>query len=160
MKNTLQLTGDNWSYGSYLRNTFRLDIIYTILQYKEMDALYNLNLGKMTVRDRFVEQMLKDQLIPSEMKTNFESSVIDAFDPLTKFDEAYIEDLYGTLHQNRKSCFGYEVIEKEQHVLSGREIPFNTTDGIDQTKKRDELIRERKSIIFALTDPSLFFLMK
>ena len=160
MKNTLQLTSDNWSYGSYLRNTFRLDIIYTILQYKEMDALYNLNLGKMTVRDCFVEQMLKDQLITSEMKTNFESSVIDAFDPLTKFDEAYIEDLYGTLHQNRISCFGYEAIEKEQYLMSGREIPFHTADGIDQTKKRDALIKERKSIIFALTDSSLFFLMK
>lgn len=160
MNNTLQLTSENWSYGSYLRNTFRLDIIYTILQYKEMDGLYNLNLGKMTVRDRFAEQMLLDQLITPEMKSNYESSVINAFDPLTKYDDAYIEDLYGTLHKERKLNFGYELIEKEQYLMSLKEVGFDTTDGIDQSKKRDELLKERKSVIFALTNPALFFLMK
>ena len=160
MKKSLKLTGENWCYGSYLRNTFRTDIIYTILQYKEMDALYNLNLGKMSVQDRFVEQMLQDQLITEEMKAAYESSVIEAFSPLTKYDDSYIEDLYGVIHKERKSCFGYEVIEKEQYLMSQRELSFDVTDGIDQTAKRDALIKERKSFILALTDSSLFSLMK
>ena len=63
MKRILQLTSSKWSYESYIRKTFQLDIIYTVLQYKEMNALYNLNLGKLHVQDKFVEQMLDDHLI-------------------------------------------------------------------------------------------------
>ena len=160
MKNTLQLTSDNWSYGSYIRKSFRLDIIYFLFQYKEMDGLYNRNLGRMDIRDGLVEQMLRDQLITSEEKQAFEESVIAAFSPLTLFDESYIEDLYGVLHEKRKECFGIDLIEQEQCLLAQKEIKFDTTGGIDQTKKKEARMASCKSVLFALTDPSLFFLMK
>lgn len=160
MKHTLELTGSRWSYGSYVRSSFRTDIIYTVLQYKEMDALYNRNLGRMCVRDGFAEQMVHDRLITSEMKEAYEAQVIDAFDPLSRFDHACIEDIYGVLYQERKNIFGIELIEKEQYLMAQREVDFDSAGGIDQTRKKDAMLESCKSVIFVLTDASLFFLMK
>lgn len=160
MKRTLKLTSSRWSYGSYIRRSFRLDIIYTVIQYKEMDALYNRNLWKMSVHDGLAEQMVRDHLITSEMKNMYEDRVIHAFEPLSRFDDACIEDMYGVLYQERRQCFGVDLIEKEQRLMAQREIDFDPTGGIDQTKKKDAMMASCKSAIFALTDPSLFFLMK
>ncbi len=160
MERTLKLTGENWSYGSYIRNTYRRDIVYTVIQYKEMDALYNLNLGRMNVRDGFVEQMLCDGLITQKIKKNYEDCVMEVFDPLTRFDDSYIEDLYGALHQERINCFGASLFEKEQYLMTQRRMEFDLSDGIDQTKKKDELISSSQSVIFCLSEPSFFFLMK
>ncbi len=160
MKHILQLTSDRWSYASYIRKSFRLDIIYTVIQYKEMNALYNLNLGKMHVHDGFVERMFLEHLITDEMMKAYEECVIRAFHPLSRFDEACIEDLYGVLYQERKKCFGIDLIEKEQHLMAQQEITFQPQGGIDQTKKKEALMASCKSVIFVLTDASLFFLMK
>lgn len=160
MKNTLQLTSSRWSYESYIRKAFQLDIIYTVLQYKEMNALYNLNLGKLHLQDRFVEQMLFDHLITSEMMNHYEECVIGAFHPLSRFDDVCIEDIYGVLYQERKKCFGIDLIEKEQYLMAQKEIAFQQEGGIDQTKKKEALLTCCDSVIFVLTDAALFFLMK
>ena len=160
MERTLKLTNSRWSYGSYIRNQFRLDIIYNVIQYKEMNALYNRNLGKMGVHDEMAEQMVRDYLITSDEKKAYEDCVIHVFEPLSRFDNACIEDLYGALHQQRKKCFGIDLIEKEQRLMAQREIEFDPTRGIDQTKKKEAMMASCKSVVFALTDPALFFLMK
>ncbi len=160
MERTLQLTSSRWSYGSYVRKTFRLDIVYTVLQYKEMNALYNLNLGKLQVQDRFVEQMVQDHLITLEEMNAYKTCVIQSFEPLSRFDDTCIEDLYGALYQERKKCFGIDRIEKEQCLMAQRGIDFEPAGGIDQTKKKDAMMASCRSVMFALTDPSLFFLMK
>lgn len=160
MERTLKLTNSRWSYGSYIRKQFRLDIIYNVIQYKEMNALYNRNLGKMGVHDEMAEQMVRDYLITSDEKKAYEDCVIHVFEPLSRFDNACIEDLYGALHQQRKKCFGIDLIEKEQRLMAQREIEFDPTRGIDQTKKKEAMMASCKSAVFALTDPALFFLMK
>lgn len=160
MNKTLQLTDDSWSYGSYVRKSFKRDVVYTVLAYKEIRSLYNLNLGKLIFYDGLAEQMLTDQLITPEQMERYKAAAAEALQPLSRFDEAYIEDIYGTLHKERKSCFGAETIAEEQCLMAKRQIVFDTAGGIDQSRKKESLLASCDSVIFVLTNPQFYFLME
>lgn len=160
MKERMTMTEESWIYGSYLRSGFRWDIIYTILQYREMNGIFNLNLGKLNLRDEFVEGMEQDGLISREEKNRFYTDAKQVLLPLDQFDEAYIEDIYGTLHQRRIQSFGIDKIEEQQRMLARRERVFDPTEGIDQRSKKEERIHFCQTAVFLLTDSALFFLMR
>lgn len=160
MKAKMTMTKDSWTYGSYLRSGFRWDIIYTILQYREMNGIFNLNLGKLNLRDEFVEAMEQEGLISREEKNGFYAAAKQAMLPLDQFDAAYIEDIYGALHQQRLQSFGVDKIEEQQRKLARRESPFDPTEGIDQRSKKEERLDFCQSAVFLLTDSALFFLMR
>lgn len=160
MKDRLRIVEDDWTYGSYPREEFRWDIIYTVLQYKEMNGMFHLHSGTLTLQDTFAEQMAADRIISQIEKKKYEKRAVAALLPLSRFDHAHIEEIYGELQRERKSFFGVEQIEKEQQRMAQRGIAFDPTGGIDQRRKKEEVLASCKAAIFALTDCRYFPIMK
>lgn len=156
----LHLTDKNWSYGSYKRKDYKKPMIYTFHQYKDFSVLYNLSLGKTTVTDGIVEEMFRDGLISAGKKEEYENCILDMFTPMDKNDEPYIEELYEDVQRIRKGVLGHEAIEREQERKRQRGCRFDLDSGIDQRKKKEDLLKTSQSVIMILTQVELYFLME
>lgn len=156
----LHLTDKNWSYGSYKRKDYKKPMIYTFHQYKDFSVLYNLSSGKTTVTDGIVEEMFRDGLITADKKEEYENRIYNMFTPMDKNDEPFIEELYEDVQRIRKDVVGHEVIEQEQERRIQRRCVFDLGGGIDQRKKKEDLLETCQSVIMILTQVELYYLME
>ncbi len=160
MKTTLQLTNNSYSYGSFNRADYKLDIIYTAFQYKEISMLYNLNLRSMTFYDGLAEQMLCNQCITREEKEQYENLVLNKLSRLEEYDNYFVEQVYDEIHQMRKESLGIEAIEKQQRLKAQQQGAFKPVDGFNQSSLKDTMIASSKAVIMIITQMELFYLMK
>lgn len=156
----LHLTDKNWSYGSYKRKDYKKPMIYTFHQYKDFSVLYNLSSGKTTITDGIVEEMFRDGLITANKKEEYEDRILEMFTPMDKNDEPFIEELYEEVQRIRKDVVGHEAIEQEQERRIQRRCVFDLGGGIDQRKKKEDLLETCQSVIMILTQAELYYLME
>ena len=160
MKTTLQLINNSYSYGSFLRDNYKLDIIYTAFQYKEISMLYHLSLRSITFSDGLAEEMLCNQCITKEAKEMYENRVIHQFNNLKAYDNYFVEQVYDEIHRIRKESLGIEAIEKQQCLKAQNQGTFKPVNGFDQSSLKDKMITSSKAVLMIITQMELFYLMK
>ena len=160
MDKILKLTDDNWSYGSYHRIGYKRDMLYTFFQYVDLQVSYNVGMGTFTLKDRLAERLLAGGKVTPEMMRNYYGGLLQFMAQMQTFDTWPIEQIYGQIRRIRRQVFGAEVLEQDRLRQSQMGCRFQVQDGIDQSAKKEALIREKDALIVALCQPELFSLMK
>ncbi|MCI8402768.1 MAG: phosphodiester glycosidase family protein [Lachnospiraceae bacterium] len=158
MKRKLELTDYFWSYGCYPRGGYKTDMLYTFYQYKDFTATYNIR--HLDIEDRLAEQLYEDGLVPYERRPAYQQRLLYFAQGFEQYDQWPVEKIYGELHRMRRKFFGEEALEKEQKLRMERRRDFQIRGGIDQSRKKRELMERSRAVIFALCEPEMFYLMK
>lgn len=159
MKKIRRFTDSDWRYGSYARKEYKKDMLYTFYQYKVFLAVYNMALKTVVVSDQLAEQMRQDGLIDTGTCQQYRKQAHDLFVPIDRHDEQSIEQIYDEIQQLRIRVMGAEALEQEQDMQAKHPLIFDARDGIDQSRKKKELLASCDTIFFVLCQADLFSLM-
>lgn len=160
MSRRLRLTDETWQYGSYPRETYRYDPLYLFYQYRDFTASFNLKTGRFNLVDSLVEQMTRHKRMLSETRTEYYQQAYQFMESAGDYDAEPIEQIYEEIHKIRRASVGEQALEEERLRSMRRGCEFEDGLGIDQRKKKDDLLRESETVIMVLIQPELFFLME
>lgn len=160
MSRKLKLTDETWVYGSYPRRDYKYNCLYTLYQYKDFSALYNLSTHRFLIMDGLMQQMFQDKLISVETKKEYAREIYRFMESADRFDDGPMESIYGGIHRIRKIFAGTEALEKERILKMKRGCQFEPGEGIDQSRKKEALMHEKQAVILALCQPELISLMQ
>jgi len=157
MSEYLELTEKARSSG-YMRADIRGDVLYGYCKMSDVSISVSRKDGKVTgIVDECAEKMLVLRLITKEMFETYINTLTDTIYNFDKFDGVSSESLYGYISSIRRSVFG-DAVDKYILSLAKGEYCFSP-DGIDQSGKKDGLLKGRKAVIFALNQAEMFNVM-
>ena len=144
----------------HTRAALRGDVLYNAFRFREVFITVSKKLlAPIRIQDGFVQQLWQEGFISQEEKALYEKAVLDAHTPIDQLDHLCAEELYRHIHGIRLSVLGAEPIEKLQEMQARTSCGF-TPNGIDQSDRKRFLLEACGPILFALTDPTLFSLLK
>lgn len=159
MDNKLILTEENRSIGTYKRRTYKKDTIYTFFAYKDVLAVYNMRTRTVNITDRLAERLLQEKYITAAVKQQYDRCLCDLFEPIEQNDDRFIEEIYEEVCQIRSKVFGNVVLRCDEATRAAKGCCFDPVGGIDQRRKKDELLHEKGLILFICTQPELCLMM-
>lgn len=148
MESRVKLTDDAWVYGSYPRITYKKDTIYTFYLYRDVQAVYNM--GRFHICDGLMERLFQEGLISDGEKAEFDRKIYRFIAQVERYDDWPIEKIYGEIQRIRKSCVAEALLEQDQERRIRQGCDFILQGGIDQNRKKEELI-EKKKLLFLLS---------
>lgn len=160
MGKRLRLTDEAWSYGSYPREDYKYDSLYLSYQYKDFIASYNLNTRRFHVMDHRIQRMVQEQVISPEIKEEYDRQVVKFMEDVGQYDAAPIEEIYEEIHNIRRCVVGVDTLEEIRRLQMKQQCSLENELGIDQRRKRDQLLADAEVVIFALCQAELFSLME
>lgn len=137
----LNITNKDRKIGSYYRNTYRSDTIYTFYDYKEYQAVYSKN--TFTIIDKKINNLLSHSIISLETYDNYHLELMKYFSDFNHLDSMCIEDIYNELVSIRKKYYDGKFIVDNNDVL---------IDGFNQKEILDELLKVKKNILYIKED--------
>lgn len=146
--------------GTYLRKTYKTDTIYTFYSYKEVKAVYNMRTGRVNLSDGLAERLLQNGFITAAVKHQYDCQLAELFEPVERYDDAFIETVYEAICKLRASVFGRNVLKEEEELRAVGQCSFDPTGGIDQRGKKDQLLRDKELLLFVCTQSELQWLME
>ena len=160
MGKVLHLTDENWSYGSYHRIHYKKDMLYTFFQYVDIHFIWNVGMGTFSLQDRLAEELLSREWISRDRFACYHQAALAFLSQMEAYDTWPIEDLYGRIRQIRRELLGTKVLEQYALCRMEEACEFDAASGIDQSAKKDAILREKKAVILALCQPEYAALMK
>lgn len=159
MEKEITLLGKEGRKRCYPRETYKTNVLYTMFQYKDFSFLYNLNTGHFQISDRRMERMQELGLTAKTQKEAYDLAIQQFLDLLPGYDQEGIEKIYGEVCRIRKRIAGADALEterihrmKQPFVLNGKRL--------DQEQKKDELLRQKHTVLFVLGEPEYWELLK
>ena len=150
----LELTKKTRSSG-YMRADIRGDVLYGYCKMSDVSISVSKKDGTVTrIVDDTAEKMLGIGLITRRMFETYINTLTDTIYNFDKFDVFSSESLYGYISSIRRSVFR-DAVDKYTQSLAKGEYCF-TPDGIDQSGKKDGLLKGRKAVIFSLNQAEMF----
>lgn len=160
----VRLTDAAWKFGSYPRKDYKYQNLYTCYSYKDFMSFWNLNTGRYSVTDHRILAMEQAGILEKECKAVYDREILQFAEQMAVYDDGTMEKIYQAVQNIRLECVGADALECFQTVLmrkAGAEDLFAADKlGIDQSQKRDELLKRCETVIFAVTQPELTELMK
>ena len=152
------ITGAGRRGGSYYRRDLKDDILYGHFCCKDVALTANRKTCAVTsVADGMARAMESRGLLTPAQRLTYEQTVRQRLTPICQYDDLAVEALYGTVHALRKELLGTEVLEQYRDCVA--DCAF-APKGIDQSEKRDQLLQEAETVIFALCDMSMLRLLQ
>lgn len=155
MDNKLILTEENRSIGTYKRRTYKKDTIYTFFAYKDVLAVYNMRAQTVNITDSLAERLLQEKYITAAVKQQYDCRLHELFEPIEQHDDRFIEEIYKQVCRLRREVLGSTVLQREEAARAAAGCNLDPTGGIDQRRKKDELLHENELILFICTQPEL-----
>ena len=159
MRKTLRLTEKDRARGSYLRKDYKSDVLNGFYRYQEISITFPKAGRTPRVKDDRVNRMVSEGLISEAQKADFEHQVRQCFAEIDRFDDDSMEDIYRCIHKIRRQTLGTDALEKDRWDCMCRGVAFDPVGGIDQRKKKQELLQRCKAAVFVLFQPEFFVLM-
>ncbi len=162
MDKKLRITDDNWTYGSYHRIHYKKDMLYTFFQYVDIHFIWNVGMGTFTLQDRLVDRLREKGLISEGTAHRYQEAALQFLSRMSEYDEWPIEQIYGQVCRIRRDVLGTEVLEQDwqQRVAFSWQGLYQEQSGwdgqhlgIDQRKKKLQLLQEKTAVILALCQP-------
>jgi len=146
---------------SYVRGDYATDTVYTFLLYKHLGILFAKKENTTTrVADTLLEKALAQGLITETQLAAYTAGLCQRYFHKDQHPEEAPEDIYAYACRLRAQVLGPEAINNLRQLLFDTPRSFDPKNGIDQSSKRDSLLRSKAAAIFLMTQPELFFLMK
>lgn len=143
----------------YTRGMLRADVLYNFFCFRELFiSLTRDRRSAARFSDGISQQLLDAALITQEQKAAYDRAVLEALSQIDRYDDLPIEEFYAFIHGIRKQVLGVDALEALQTRRAQSAIPALT--GIDQRRKKESLLSQSKTVIFALTQAELFGQMK
>lgn len=159
MEREITLLGNEGRKRCYPRETYKTNVLYTIFQYKEFSSLYNLSTGHFQISDRLMERMRKQGLITEEQKLRYDREIRQFLERLSDYDQEEIECIYGEICRIRKRMAGAEALEADRNCRM-RQPLLPEENYLDQERKKEELLRQKQTVLFVLGQPEYLEQMK
>ena len=151
----MQLAMDGRSDG-YTRGAVRKDILYNFIRFREFSAILSKkNLCATQITDGVADKLLSEGMISPAAHDASKQALMDSLRQIDLLDNLNAEDLYRHIHNVRKAVLGTEVLDALQEKQACASVPF-LPDGIDQSAKKQALLKEYPAVIFAITQAELF----
>ncbi len=166
MEKKLHLGDENYTYGSYHRIHYKKDMVYTFFQYVDFQAIYNVGMGTFTLKDRLAERLSARGWITGDQLRGYYGAILRFMAGMETFDLWPMEDIYKQICRIRRDVLGEELLEQDwqQRKAEGCEFSLHSMGsscvGIDQSAKKEELLRKKDALLFVLCQPELYPLMK
>ena len=162
-KEKLLITGENRDECVFARADIKDDVLYSFFRFREIDISISRKNGNIRkFEDRFIAQLITSGDVSEEAMNVYEKKV-EAFlrgENGIDTDNCSAEQLYYMMHQIRLEVFGADLIEKAKEEQKDARKTFFPEHGIDQRCIIDEISNQISSVIFVLTEASLFYTMK
>lgn len=157
MASYLKLTRKDRSLG-YTRAALRGDVLYGYCRLCDVAVSVSRKDGTVTrVVDYAAEKMLDMGLINKAGLDAYLKTLTEELYFFHRFDGITSEELYGNIAKVRRLLLG-EAVDSYLLDLARREYAF-IPDGIDQSEKKQSLLKESSAVIFALNEAEMFSLM-
>ena len=151
----MQLAMDGRSDG-YTRGAVRKDVLYNFIRFREFSAIISKkNLCATQITDGVADKLLSEGMISPAAHDASKQALMDSLRQIDLLDNLNAEDLYRHIHNVRKAVLGTEVLDALQEKQACASVPF-LPDGIDQSAKKQALLKEYPAVIFAITQAELF----
>ena len=150
----LRLTNEKRSKG-FIRSEVRDDVLYGYCKIREVAV--SVARGNATVTridDGMASQMLDCGLIDRNQYNEYLSALAKDIYNVDRFDSMPIESVYAYIARFRRRVLG-QAVDKHLLKLANTDFDF-VPDGIDQSKKKAELLASKGAVIFAITQAELF----
>ena len=139
---------------------YKTDVINSFFHYREINITFAKTTSVIRVNDDLIEQMLADGMITRTDKETYENQISRSFENLELFDGYSMEALYLHIQRIRKQVFGVGALERIRKIKALQGIEFDPSGGIDQRRKKRELLNKCHAIIFVPFDAEFYFLME
>ena len=157
MAEYLSLTESGRSRG-YVRSDVRQDVLYGYCKLGELSiSVARKNATVTRIVDEMAEAMLSSGIITRDQYDDYLNKLQQDVYNIDRFDDYSIEKLYRYISDLRKAELG-TAVDSYMVKCASKPISF-VPSGIDQGAKKTELLKKKKAVIFAVTQPGLFSLM-
>ena len=139
--NYLNIAKPNRRIGSYFRNTYRSDTIYTFYEYKEFQAVYSKT--SFSIIDKKIDKLHKERIIDNTIYSNYMNDLVRYFSDFNHLDSMCIEDIYEELVSIRFKHYNKDFIVDDEDVL---------IDGLNQIDILEELLKTKNNVLYVVED--------
>lgn len=141
---------------SYVRGDYSRDTVYTFWIYKNMGMQFAKTLETVTrVEDRFAAGLVKAGLCTPEQYSVYADKLCRRYPHKDHHPEEAPEDIYAAACGYRAEVFGAEALTAARQLLYEAPLAFDPSEGIDQRREKELLLKNKKAAIFLLTQPEL-----
>lgn len=142
---------------SYVRSHNRTNTIFTFMRYKSAALTFAKKETTFTTMvDTFAKQLLSDGLISQQQLDGYVKAVCDEYYHKDCHPDQSPEEVYDFVCQTRYNHFGLDVLEQARQNAKERGCHFCPAEGIDQSEKKQQLLKSCKEAIFVLCEAALF----
>lgn len=157
MAKYLDLAMQDRSCG-YTRTAVRKDGLYGYCRIREINIFISKKDGRINhLSDGMADMMLKEGLISRQTYDGYMKALFEDLYCFDRFDGCSVEDIYSYIAEKRASLLG-NAVDEYKLIVAKRACTFYPR-GIDQSAKKAELLKKRRAVIFALTQPELLGVM-
>ena len=139
----LSISKETRSKGSYYRNTYRGDTIYTFYEYKEFQVVYSKS--SFSITDSKIEELLEEKIIDLDTYSQYMKALMMFFSDFKHLDSMCIEEIYDELVNIRLKYYDNDFIVNDEDVL---------IDGLNQSDILEEVINTKNNILYIVEDES------
>ena len=142
---------------SYVRSHNRTNTIFTFMRYKSAALTFAKKETTFTTMvDTFAKQLLSDGLITQQQLDGYVKAVCDEYYHKDCHPDQSPEEVYDFVCRARYAHFDLDALEQARELAKNRGCHFCPAEGIDQSEKKQQLLKGCKEAIFVLCEAALF----
>ena len=147
----------NTSMGSYFHWQTVGDILHNFYYYKQINITLPPTADMPArVLDADADRLLASGYISPQQAEAYVQDLSCAFTPTDALNDFSMEELYQKVQDTRICHFGADAIAHDQTARAEQGAAFETYGILDQSAKKDALLQEKDTVIFALFQAELF----
>ncbi len=158
MRRYCSLAAPGRAPGSYLRREYQNDIVLNrFFNYKELHVGFSARAARVT--DLAVNEMERLGYLDAAVKAQYLSRVSKEFTGKGVYYDYTLEQLYRIVCALRKEIIGTRPLEQLRAYQMANGLAFKP-GAIDQSAKKDALLKNCKAVVFALCEPAFYGLLQ
>lgn len=143
--------------GSWPLRIFDGDTLQTLFRHRDIDITFAIrDDGSCRMHDALADMMAAEGLITADQHASYVQRIDDCFGTLRKlapYADEPIEALYRRMHAVRTEIFGRDALDAAYTLLAEHPASLEGAE-LDQQPLRDQLLKTRKRVVFALCEPA------
>lgn len=150
----MELAAKNRQPG-FTKRPLRQDVLYNFFRFRDLSiSSKKTSLEVTRITDGTADGLERSGYITPEQNARYKKSVVSRLTPVDILDDIPVEEIYSHVHKIRKEFFG-DALDQYLTQLA-HNAPDFIPDGINQQAKKAELLAAAHTVIFVLTDVSLW----